>query len=64
MFGGCFVVCFVFFRWVEDGNVEVVVGVDVGMEGDWCLEGERGREVGVLRWEVEFGVEIFFCGVD
>jgi hypothetical protein len=62
--GGCLVACLVLLRWVEDGNAEAAVGVDVGMEGDRRLEGERGREVGVLRREAESGAEISSCGVD
>jgi hypothetical protein len=37
--------------WVQDRDAEVSVFVDVGVKGDWLLEGERGRHMRIARWE-------------
>lgn len=43
---------------VQDGNTHEAAGVDVRVEGDRSLEGERGRQEGVGWWEGEAGGEI------
>lgn len=46
---------------MQDGDAELAVGVDVGVEGDGLLEGHRGRAERVVAGEVEVGSKIAPC---
>lgn len=48
---GRLVAVFVFFGWVEDGDAELAVFVDIGMERNRVLKGEGGRHVWIIEWE-------------
>lgn len=43
---------------MEDRYAESTVDVDIWVEGDWVLEDEVGRHVGVVGWEGEVAAEI------
>lgn len=59
--GGGFVAVLVLFGRVQDGDAELAVLVDVGVERDGILKGELGRHVRVVFGENQSSTKVASC---